>query len=67
MLALNALMRQVVQNLELQRLFDPGVSAQPVATQWGPMILFLLVFVAGVATVGWILAQVGKASPSTVK
>ena len=66
-LALNALMRQVVQNLELQRLFDPGVSAQPVATQWGPMILFLLVFVAGVATVGWILAQVGKASPSTVK
>jgi hypothetical protein len=67
-LGLNAVTRQVVQNLELKRLFsDTGVSAQPVATQWGPMFLFLGSFVIGVGVVAWILAQVANASPSSVE
>ena len=64
-LGLNAITRQVVQNLELHKLFgDAGVSAQPVTTQWGPVFLFLASFAAGTGVVAWILAQVARASPS---
>lgn len=58
-LALNAVSRQIVQNVEVHRLYD--VSAQPTAVQWGPMALFLVTLLAGAAVVGWILAQVLKA------
>jgi hypothetical protein len=62
-LALNAISRQFVQNIELRRLFAPGVSAQPVEPDWGPMAMFLIVFVVGVAVLAWMLAQLRKASP----
>ena len=55
-LALNAISRQIVQNLELQPVLD--VSSQPVATQWGPMAMFLLAFLTGAAVVAWMLIQV---------
>jgi hypothetical protein len=55
-LALNAIGRQMVQNLELQPVLD--VSSQPVATQWGPMAMFLLAFIAGVVAVAWMLIQI---------
>jgi amino acid transporter len=63
-LALNAISRQIVQNLELGALFKPGVSAQPVDPEWGSMILFLVTFAVGVAVIAWILAQLSRASPS---
>ena len=55
-LAVNAISRQVVQNLELKPVFD--ASAQATSPQWGPMIVFLLLFVAGLAVVAWMLLQV---------
>jgi hypothetical protein len=58
-LALNAVSRQIVQNVEVHRLYD--VSAQPTAVQWGPMALFLGAFLAGAVVVGWIIAQVLRA------
>jgi len=62
-LAVNAISRQVVQNVELRKLFDPGVSAQPVKVDWGPMVMFLTVFVAGVGVLVWMFAQLAKAGP----
>ena len=54
-LAVNAVSRQVVQNLELK----PFVDALPEpAVQWGPMAMFLLAFIAGAAAVAWILIQI---------
>lgn len=61
-LALNAVSRQVVQNIELRRLFRPGVSAQPVATQWDSLVLFLGAFVLGAGLIAWILVQLVRAS-----
>lgn len=63
--AVNAVSRQVVQNIELRSLFQPGVSAQKVATDWGPMVLFLATFVAGVGVLAWMLAQLRKAIPES--
>ena len=61
-LALNAISRQIVQNLELfHRLFD--VSALPKEVQWGPMALFLGTFVVGVGVLVWILLQLRTARP----
>lgn len=60
-LAINAISRQIVQNLELCELFQPGVSSQPVAADWGPMVMFLVIFVAGVGVLAWMFAQVAKA------
>lgn len=60
-LALNASSRQVVQNIELRRLFRPGVSAQPVATQWDSLALFLAAFVLGAGVIAWILVQLLRA------
>jgi len=58
-LAVNAVSRQIVENVEVHRLYD--VSAQPTALQWGPMVLFLVSFLAGAAVVGRIIAHVLKA------
>jgi hypothetical protein len=58
-LAFNALSRQVVQNAELGRYFD--VTAEKVRTQWSPMILFLVLFVAGVGLIIWMLRQLSVA------
>jgi hypothetical protein len=62
-LAVNAISRQVVQNLELRKLFVPGVSAQRVDPDWGPMVMFLTVFVFGVGVLVWMFAQLAKARP----
>ena len=62
-LAINAISRQIVQNLELRGLFHPGVSAQPERVEWGPLVMFLAAFVIGVGVLVWMLAQLAKASP----
>lgn len=55
-LGLNGISRQIVQNAELRPWLD--VTAEPVRTQWSPLVLFLVLFVAGVGLIGWMVAQV---------
>ncbi|MBN1420179.1 MAG: hypothetical protein JXP34_15475 [Planctomycetes bacterium] len=55
-LALNAISRQVVQNAELLPWVD--VTAEPVRTQWSPLILFLVLLVAGLAAIAWMVRQI---------
>ncbi len=54
-IALNAVSRQVVQNVELRPYLD--VTAERVNIQWSPLILFLLLFVAGLGVVAWMLRK----------
>jgi len=61
-LGVNAVSRQVVQNLELKPYLD--VAAQPTSTQWSAVIVFLALFVAGLAVVGWMVGQVVRAGPT---
>ena len=58
-LAVNAVSRQVVQNLNLAEFFQ--WSDQPIH-EWSPLVVFLVLFVAGLGVVAWIIAQVVKAS-----
>lgn len=58
-LALNAVSRQVVQNAELEPFLD--VAAEQVKTQWSPLVVFLLLFVAGLAVIAWMLSKVAAA------
>jgi hypothetical protein len=58
-LAVNAVSRQIVQNRELRGFLD--VARQPTAVQWSPLVVFLALFVAGLALVVWMLSQVVKA------
>ena len=60
-LGVNAVSRQIVQNLNLQKFVD--VSAQPTDVQWGPLAMFLIAFVIGLAVVGWMIAQIMKCKP----
>ena len=53
---LNAISRQIVQNYELGRFLD--ISSERVNTQWSPMILFLILFLAGMGLIYWMLRQV---------
>ncbi len=55
-ITLNAISRQWVQNTELSRYSD--VSNLPVNMQWSPMILFLILFVIGLAVVGWMISKI---------
>ena len=59
-LALNGVSRQVVQNAELKAYLD--VAAERVATQWSPLVMFLVLFAAGLAVVGWMVAKAAQAS-----
>jgi hypothetical protein len=61
-LAVNAVSRQIVQNINLKPFVD--VSAQPTDVQWGPLAMFLIVFVIGVLVVGWMIVQVVKCKPN---
>lgn len=64
-LGINAVSRQIVQNINLKNLtpsFD--VLGQPTDVQWGPLLMFLIVFVLGLGVVAWMLAQVGKCGAS---
>jgi hypothetical protein len=55
-LGLNAVSRQVVQNVSIARYFD--VLGQRPEVQWGPLVMFLVVFVFGVGLVAWMVGQV---------
>jgi hypothetical protein len=58
-LAINAVSRQVVQNLELKPYVD--VAAQPTSVQWSAVVVFLLLFVAGLGVVAWMVLQLRHA------
>jgi hypothetical protein len=58
-LALNAVSRQVVQNLQLGRFVD--VVSEPVNLQWSPLLSFLVLFVAGLAVIIWMLRKAAAA------
>ena len=55
-LEINAISRQVVQNLELGPYLN--VAAQPTAVQWSPLLVFLAVLAAGLGVVAWMVLQV---------
>ncbi|MHB9045623.1 MAG: hypothetical protein ACYC35_06725 [Pirellulales bacterium] len=55
-LAVNAGSRQVVQKAELSRF--TAIGADPVHVQWSPLILFLVLFVAGLGVVLWMVGKV---------
>ncbi len=59
-LALNGISRQVVQNAELRRFVD--VTDAPLNIQWSPLVLFLILFVAGLGVVAWMVTQAFRAS-----
>ena len=59
-LALNAVSRQILQNAELAPYLD--VTAEPVHLQLSPLVLFLVLFVVGLAIVVWMVAQVVRAN-----
>ncbi len=63
LLALNAVSRQIVQNAELLPYLD--VTAETVKPEWSPVILFLLLFVAGLGVIAWILRQLVLAEKTT--
>ncbi len=58
-LALNAVSRQVLQNAELRRFLD--VTAEPVAIQWSPLLLFVLLLVGGLVVITWMVAKITAA------
>jgi hypothetical protein len=60
-LAVNAVSRQIVQNINLKPLFN--VSAQPTDVQLAPLAMFLIAFVIGLCIIGWMLAQILKCKP----
>ena len=62
-LGVNAVSRQVVQNLNLEPFVN--VSAQPTDVQWGPLAMFLIAFVIGLGVVGWMIAQIVKCKPKS--
>ena len=57
-LGINAVSRQIVQNLEIGRHFQ--VLDQATDVQWSPLVLFLVIFVLGLGVVAWMVAQVAK-------
>lgn len=55
-LGINAISRQVVQNLKIFEYLN--LAEQPLDVQWGPLVMFLVIFVAGLGVVAWMIAQV---------
>ncbi len=62
-LTLNAVSRQVVQNMEFAAYGK--VWEIPQRPDWGPMVLFLVTFVLGAGVIGWMLTQVVRAAGAT--
>jgi hypothetical protein len=58
-LGINAVSRQVVQNIELREYFD--VAAQPAGPQWGPLATFLVLFALAIGVIAWMVAQAVRA------
>lgn len=65
LLGLNAISRQVLQNIELSKFLD--ITAEPVNLQLSPLIVFLILFVAGLGVVAWMIVKVlaAERQPST--
>ncbi|OGL43236.1 MAG: hypothetical protein A2161_09580 [Candidatus Schekmanbacteria bacterium RBG_13_48_7] len=63
-IGINAISRQVVQNLELSKYLD--VTAESVNTQWSPLILFLVLFVAGLGVIYWMVRQALRESSNPI-
>jgi hypothetical protein len=61
-LAANGISRQVVQNAELRRFLD--VTSETVRMQWSPLLVFLILFVAGLAVVAWMVRRVWILRPA---
>jgi hypothetical protein len=61
-LLLNAVARQVTQNLELARYAD--LAREPVRTQWSPLFVFLALLVLGAFVIAWLLRAALRASPT---
>jgi hypothetical protein len=57
-LGINAVSRQIVQNVNLRDYCD--VLAQPTEVQWSPLVMFLVVFVLGLGVIGWMIAQIRR-------
>lgn len=61
-IAATVIARDGLRDLTLARLgFD--VWQSPVVTNWSVVVLFLLLFVAGLATIGWMIQAAGQAAP----
>ncbi len=54
-IALNAVSRQVVQNIELAAYLN--VTGEAVDIQWSPMVLFLVLFAIGIGVIVWMLRR----------
>jgi len=63
--ALNAISRQIVQNAELGKFLD--VSSEEVHLQWSPLILFLVLFAAGLSVIFWMIHKVVTAEGQVPK
>jgi hypothetical protein len=63
-LALNAVSRQIVQNRELAPYFSP--AAEKVNLQLSPLIVFLVLFVAGVGLLIWMIRKAAQAQGKPV-
>lgn len=55
-IGVNAIVRQIVQNLRLAPYID--FAAEPVNMQLSPLLLFLVLFVAGLGVIAWMVAKV---------
>ncbi len=55
-LGVNAISRQVLQNIELKPHFD--VLARQTATQYGPLAMFLIAFLLGAGVMTWMIWQI---------
>ena len=58
-MAVNAVSRQVVQNLNLHRFYD--VLGQKTELQFGPLLMFLITFVIGLIILAWMITQAVRA------
>lgn len=54
-IALNAVSRQWLQNVEVARFTD--IANRPVSVQWSPLIIFLAIFVFGLGLAAWIIRK----------
>ena len=50
--------RQLIQNAQVGQFLQ--VELLPVAVQWSPLIVFLVVFVLGTCVIAWIVRQIAK-------
>jgi hypothetical protein len=65
-MAVNSVSRQILQNINININVNTSGSGtysilnQATATQWGPLFMFLIVFIIGLVVLGWMIRQVVK-------